>query len=203
VSLPLHWRRFALAELPAEPWANGGGLTRTLMTGPGDAEERRLWRISVADIPADAEFSQWAGWRRQSLLLEGGPIELAADDGERLSFEALGAALAYDGGRRWAAHLKGPAARFFNVMNQVDAEQLTIHLLHGRRALQAADRLLLVLRGHLEIAGEAGARQTLHVAEGEGLRSPVGQPAMSSPAIEVSPDFLAVLVRSNFLHTYP
>jgi hypothetical protein len=51
-----------LDEVMPEPWRNGGGVTRplvsareagTVSTGPAIAD----WRLSLADISADAEFS--------------------------------------------------------------------------------------------------------------------------------------------------
>jgi environmental stress-induced protein Ves len=196
--MPAHWHRFSLAALPAERWANGGGVTRTLLTGPPDAAGRRLWRISVADIPGDADFSQWTGWRRESLLIEGGPLDLLADDGERLAFRTLGAAVAYDGGRRWSARLQGPAARFLNAMSQGDAPPLTIRLLQERPVLQATDRLLLVLRGTVQLDDPAAPGQRSVLGPGEGLCHPVDEGA--APDLVVSPDFVAALVGSAAGH---
>jgi len=70
-----------LAELPATPWRNGGGLTRPLASGhamattphPDDFD----WRISLADIVTDGPFSTFPGIDRHALLIGNGAVELS------------------------------------------------------------------------------------------------------------------------------
>lgn len=78
--MPLH--RFDRAQLPAQPWKNGGGVTREIACWPpgaglGDFEAR----VSIASIAADGPFSAFAGVDRQILLLDGGGVQLASPDG--------------------------------------------------------------------------------------------------------------------------
>lgn len=62
----------ALASLPAVPWKNGGGTTRTLATAPeGASLEDFLWRISLASIDEAGSFSEFPGIDRTILLWQG------------------------------------------------------------------------------------------------------------------------------------
>ncbi|MFT4081448.1 MAG: HutD family protein [Nocardioides sp.] len=63
-----------VADVPPAPWKNGAGSTRELATGPG-------WRLSLADLVAQAPFSFFPGQDRIHLPLEGG-YTLVIDDVE-------------------------------------------------------------------------------------------------------------------------
>ncbi|MCB2071086.1 MAG: HutD family protein, partial [Ottowia sp.] len=66
---------FALADLPAEPWKNGGGRTRTVATWPAGAGLSDFdARVSVATIAASGPFSRFPGIDRQIVLLSGGGV---------------------------------------------------------------------------------------------------------------------------------
>lgn len=192
MSLVTSWRRLRLDELPAERWANGGGVTRTLAVAAQETAVQRAWRVSVADIPVDAEFSRWIGWRRASLLLEGGPLVLQADDGEHLRFAALEAAHHYDGGRRWSARLGGPPARFLNAMSQGQGPVLAISVLCAPPLLQAFDQVMLVLRGSARVFARSSTAEHQQLGPGEALCR-IGAD-LPSPQLEGSLDFLAALV---------
>jgi environmental stress-induced protein Ves len=64
-------------DVVPQPWRNGGGQTRELMTWP-DAADWRV-RISVATIEADGPFSAFAGVERWFGVLEGGGVELSVE----------------------------------------------------------------------------------------------------------------------------
>jgi environmental stress-induced protein Ves len=63
-----------LAEVPAQPWKNGGGTTRELLAWPAAAH----WavRLSVARIDSDGPFSAYPGITRWFAVLSGGGVEL-------------------------------------------------------------------------------------------------------------------------------
>ena len=76
-----------LDEVRPEPWRNGGGVTRPLVsareagsasTGSASAD----WRLSLADISADAEFSVFPGMQRHAVLLGSGAVSLASNGAE-------------------------------------------------------------------------------------------------------------------------
>lgn len=66
-----------LLDVPAQPWRNGGGVTRELLTSP--AGESWQLRISVAEIDADGPFSRYPGVERWFTVLQGQGVELTID----------------------------------------------------------------------------------------------------------------------------
>jgi uncharacterized protein len=79
-------------DVAAQPWRNGGGVTRELLARP--AGDRWQVRVSVADVAADGPFSAFPAVARWFAVLEGAGVVLAVDgvehrctaDGEPLAF---------------------------------------------------------------------------------------------------------------------
>ena len=63
-----------LDDVAAQPWRNGGGVTRELLRWP-DADDWTL-RLSVADIDREGPFSAFPGVRRWIVALTGLGMEL-------------------------------------------------------------------------------------------------------------------------------
>ena len=97
VILPSSWR--------TQPWKNGRGVTREVLRLP-DVDDYEV-RISVADVVESGPFSTFPGYRRWTLLLEGGPIYLG-----RASTDEL---LALDGDHEVEARVDAPG-RLLNVI---------------------------------------------------------------------------------------
>jgi hypothetical protein len=74
-------RSVRLADVAAQPWRNGGGLTRELLAWPAGGAWRV--RVSVADIAADGPFSAFPGVERWFAVLEGEGVVLSLPRGER------------------------------------------------------------------------------------------------------------------------
>ncbi len=69
--------RVHIDAVAAQPWRNGGGLTRELLAWP--SPEHWVIRISVADVAANGPFSRFAATQRWFAVLEGGGVELTVD----------------------------------------------------------------------------------------------------------------------------
>lgn len=75
-----------LADLPAQPWRNGAGVTRLIASGRADPNATNSmadgdafdWRISLADIREDGPFSVFPGIDRCAVLLGDGRIMLTS-----------------------------------------------------------------------------------------------------------------------------
>jgi environmental stress-induced protein Ves len=105
----------AVDEVPAQPWRNGGGVTRALLTWPS----AQAWglRISVADVDRDGPFSTFPGVERWFAVLEGDGVALAFDDnGERIEVREGDAPVRFDGARALGCALIGGSTRDLNVM---------------------------------------------------------------------------------------
>ena len=106
-------QRVALDAAAPQPWRNGGGRTRELLSWPS-AEGWRL-RISVADIEADGPFSAFEGVRRWFAVVEGAGVALAFADGERICRRG-DAPLAFDGAAAPGCRLLDGPTRDLNLM---------------------------------------------------------------------------------------
>jgi len=101
------------ADVPAQPWLNGGGVTRELLARP----DRDGWqvRVSVADVEADGPFSAFSGVVRWFAVLDGAGVVLTIDGHERRCASG-GAALAFAGGAVTRCRLIDGPTRDLNLM---------------------------------------------------------------------------------------
>lgn len=67
--------RIDLRAVPPQPWKNGAGTTRELARRD-DGEGGFDWRVSVAEVAADAPFSPFPGIDRCIVLLDGHGLRL-------------------------------------------------------------------------------------------------------------------------------
>ena len=65
-----------LAGAGAQPWRNGGGATRELLTWPGASGEDWALRVSVAQIERDGPFSAFHGIDRWFAVVNGAGVRL-------------------------------------------------------------------------------------------------------------------------------
>jgi environmental stress-induced protein Ves len=67
------------------PWKNGKGETIELAINEGGSLADFDWRISMASVTEDGPFSDFSGYQRHLLLLEGTGIELTHLDGTSIN----------------------------------------------------------------------------------------------------------------------
>jgi hypothetical protein len=190
--------RFLLAEhlrtLTAEPWRNGGGVTRTLATG-GDAQGSAgwHWRLSVAEIERDGAYSRFDGVDRWQAIIGGRELLLRGARGTR-RLASAGEVFAFAGEDDVHAHLPAGPVRMWNLMLRrgVAVGELV------RRELAAGEVLelpalagdshcwLFVLAGALAVTGPGGSLDT-----GEVLARAAPAPAV---ALQAMRDGTCVLV---------
>ena len=107
------WNIVHLADIPATPWRNGGGVTRELAMWP-DAGDW-AWRMSVADVDQSGPFSKFEGIERWFAVLEGAGVQLdVAGVPHRMT--VTGAPLFFDGGAATGCELIAGKTRDFNLM---------------------------------------------------------------------------------------
>ncbi|VVE45934.1 HutD/Ves family protein [Pandoraea terrigena] len=101
----------ALDRVSAEPWKNGGGVTRALAAHDGSPGQ---WRVSLAEITQDGPYSRFYGVVRHSLIVAGRGIVLR--NGSDTVVLAPGVPTQYDGEPEWRASLINGACQALNVM---------------------------------------------------------------------------------------
>ena len=188
---------FRLADVPAQPWKNGGGLTREIVCWPpGAGVHDFLWRISVARIDADGPFSRFAGVDRVITLLSGPGVMLRG--GFPTQAHALTTALApfaFPGDVDVDCALQGGASEDFNVMSRRGAVRASVTVIRHAAELPAASYgLLLAVGGGWNVhAGDDGAGSRYALAPDSGLwGARTGQACRVRPADDTGEGLIAV-----------
>ena len=109
----MNWSRVSLDAVVSQPWRNGGGVTRELLTWPS-AKNWKL-RISVADVCQDGPFSRFEGIERSFAVLDGKGLELRID-GETHHVSPARVPLRFDGSAAVDCKLIGGPTRDLNLM---------------------------------------------------------------------------------------
>ena len=193
-ALPAGLRRFALADIPPEPWRNGGGLTRTVAAGHSGAALQ--WRVSAADIARDGDFSVFDGVDRQAVLMRGAGLRLQGPH-DRWVFHEAGDLHRFPGETPLRASLGSGPARLWNVMVARDlawAEVRVDELAHTVEVpAPGADvmAVVVVLEGLLQVS-VGGESELLTLSEDEGL-------VMSNPSPSI--DLRPLTARTRWIHT--
>lgn len=164
--LPAGVRRFALDGLPAEPWRNGAGWTRTVALQERGGEVD--WRVSAADITHAGPFSRFDGMDRTAVLIQGQHLQLEGG-GQRLVFEAPGQLQRFSGEQELHAVAPEQPARLWNVMARRGRAQAQVEVHRtGTLVLSAGNTsVLLVFHGQYQLC--AGGDVLLQLEAGEGL----------------------------------
>lgn len=135
-----------------QPWANGGGVSATLVESP-DADAPRV-RIALATIDRDGPFSDYSGFVR-TLLHAGGPPLVLVVGGVRHPL-APGDQLVFDGGARVeAVDVRGPVSALNLMVRHCTSGTIVVRdgtdldLVAG-----AGTTLALLLSGAPTVAGQ-------------------------------------------------
>jgi environmental stress-induced protein Ves len=139
-------------------WKNGLGWTTEIVVRPPEGELD--FRVSIAEVDTDCEFSRLPGIDRSILVLAGEGMVLEVGDDPPATLRVGDEALAFSGDRDTRCHLLGGPTRDFNVMTRRDrwTHVLERHRLPGSDSL-ALPRptgpawLLHVIHGHAHIGG--------------------------------------------------
>ncbi|WP_455814510.1 HutD/Ves family protein [Pseudomonas graminis] len=147
------------SRLPASRWRNGGGETREIVSYPPGAADFD-WRISIATIAADGDFSLFPGIDRIITLLSG---EVALYRDEQL-YQALSLhqPFAFRGEEAISARLCGHISTDFNIMARRSDFLPLAGIATTRFAPAAADAGVVYV-----ISGQWQHQQTL-LASGQG-----------------------------------
>jgi environmental stress-induced protein Ves len=131
--VPPHVQRFALAESRPEPWKNGRGVTRTLLTdasagghAPGELPNWS-WRISVAELQENGPFSVFEDVDRTLILLSGGDLILNRPKGAAV-LDRPGAQVSFRGEEYIQATITRAPAQALNLMTRRGSVRSTVHV---------------------------------------------------------------------------
>ena len=123
----------------AAPWKNGGGITHEALRIPPAGDPFR-WRVSVAHIDASGPFSDFSGYDRKMVLLQGAGVELRFADGAHQALRKVG--------DLQSAHcelLHGPCVDLNLIVSKADGAAVRVERFIETLALSAArDETLLI-----------------------------------------------------------
>ncbi|MDE2070721.1 MAG: HutD family protein [Gammaproteobacteria bacterium] len=164
-------------------WKNGRGWTTELAVHPRAAQldgQPFAWRVSLAEVESDGEFSAFPGYDRTILLAEGGGMELHFADAPPRRIAEPYQPFGFKGEWRTRCHLLNGPVRDFNVMSlRARFTQRIVVLRPADLPLELADagqtRLVHVFRGAVTVA--SGILSPATLAAGESLRIENDNPA--------------------------
>lgn len=147
-----HIRIIRASQCRRTRWKNGLGWTHEIVRVP-DAEAWD-WRLSIAEIECDAEFSPFPGIERELVLLSGNGVRLAFADGETHELLPPHDRLRFGGERAVRGELIDGPTRDFNLM--------------WRRDRIRMESWIRPLVGTMVLFVEPGATWVVHLLAGRG-----------------------------------
>jgi hypothetical protein len=136
-------------DFARQPWKNGGGSTTQLALHEENA--RWLWRLSLAEVDEPGPFSDFSGYERTIMLVEGAGMELTIDGRPSPALCLPYVPFVFDGGARTSCALVSGPVKDLNLM--VDrrrasgsVEVIDTNLFRGTQ-MRGACTLAYALRG--------------------------------------------------------
>ena len=185
--------RLGPRDFRQQPWKNGGGTTTEIAVFP--ASGRPLWRVSIADVAASGPFSDFSGYERTIMLLDGDGMVLDFDRAEPATLDRRFQSHVFDGGWKCDCTLIGGPVRDLNLMVDRTAARGTLEVITGMepqsRSIEAGWVLACALEGRATVALE-GTEYLLERSEALRIDGP---PATAvSLACDAPSSALAVMV---------
>lgn len=119
----------------AMPWKNGAGVTKEVVKVIKQGAADFLWRISIADIKEDGQFSTFEGYQRIISVLDGEGMVLNADGVSSrplLQFDPF----AFSGESKVSCHLLKGALIDFNLIYNPDLMVANLQWIIAEQAIR-------------------------------------------------------------------
>ena len=100
------------------PWKNGLGHTTELAINSGGNLDNFDWRLSIASVVNDGDFSNFSGYQRHLVLIEGEGLILDHRNGDVDELTNLLDVSHFDGGSKTCGRLVNGAIKDFNIMTK-------------------------------------------------------------------------------------
>ena len=100
------------------PWKNGLGHTTELAINSGGNLDNFNWRLSIASVVNDGDFSNFSGYQRNLVLIEGEGLILDHSNGDIDELTNLLDIAHFDGGSKTHGSLVNGGIKDFNIMTK-------------------------------------------------------------------------------------
>ena len=100
------------------PWKNGLGHTTELAINSGGNLDNFDWRLSIASVVNDGDFSNFSGYQRNLVLIEGEGLILDHRNGDIDELTNLLDISHFDGGSKTHGSLVNGGIKDFNIMTK-------------------------------------------------------------------------------------
>ncbi len=117
------------------PWKNGLGHTTELAISDDGTLDKFDWRLSIATVANDGEFSNFAGYQRNLVLIEGEGINLLHDDTKLDKLNNLLEVANFDGGSKTYGTLANGTIKDFNIMSNQQSFNAKVDTYTGAKQL--------------------------------------------------------------------
>ena len=128
------------------PWKNGKGSTKELLVEKHGDGELFNWRLSMAPVTSDGMFSDFSGYHRNLILIEGKGIDLVHSGGQQDRLRQRFDMASFDGAWSTGSRLLDGKITDFNVMTRQGYCSAKVNIFRepGKHKLVvAADHLLV------------------------------------------------------------
>lgn len=102
------------------PWKNGKGITTELAISKNGTLDNFDWRLSIASVVENGDFSDFSGYWRNLVLLTGNGIELTHRNNQSEQLIAPLSIASFDGGSATTGKLVNSKITDFNVMHKIE-----------------------------------------------------------------------------------
>ena len=126
-----HYQIYPPDSFRSMPWRNGLGHTIELLAEYLPESAEFAWRLSMADVVSDGRFSDFSGYDRTLLLLQGAGITLNHGNGQRDRLVEPLQAARFNGEAITEASLHAGAIKDFNVMARREYCSASVNSLHN------------------------------------------------------------------------
>jgi environmental stress-induced protein Ves len=117
---------FSPNDFKTIPWKNGKGETIELAINDGGTLDDFIWRLSMASVVEDGVFSDFSGYQRNLVLIEGNGISLQHDHNKIDKLSNLLEVANFDGACRTVGNLHAGAITDFNIITHQEKCRVSV-----------------------------------------------------------------------------
>ncbi|HQO10036.1 MAG TPA: HutD family protein [Clostridiales bacterium] len=117
------------------PWKNGKGTTRELYIRSEEGKDEFIFRLSIAGVTENGPFSDFSGYDRVLMMLEGNGVDLKHSDGTSHKIRGYSDMAVFSGDLKTTAELCCGPIKDFNVMTLREVCQTEVIAVNGEVVL--------------------------------------------------------------------